>query len=94
MKPYLLLIGAILLAGCSAQKGAETFKDPWSGNCSSGEYAVFSANGSVCEPPRACLSDLDCKYLEVDKLPPRVGSCSGGRCTAFCGSGMIRECLN
>jgi len=89
---------AVALSGCTA-KEPQRIPDPWSENCSAGTYAIFNtsdtsgANAS-CEAPRACSNESDCAYLEIGKLPPRVGACVAGSCKAYCGSGIIRECYN
>src|SRR4029453_6667211 len=71
----LLVVGLLILLLYGCTQKPEGIRDPWSANCSSGTYSV---NGS-CEQPRSCVSDSDCSYLEVGKLPPRSGICVSGR---------------
>lgn len=90
---FAVLLLPFLLSGCISG-GPRTIQDPWSRNCTAGSYAVFEGEGISCEEPRACSSDSECAYLDVGELPPRAGACSGGRCTAYCGSGILTECAN
>ncbi len=71
---------------------SDMLRDPWSANCTAGTYAIFSEDSYSCEPLKPCTDDSECKYLEIDNLPPRSGECIDGQCKVFCGSGIIREC--
>jgi len=64
--------------------------DPYSADCRSG----MAGTDSGCVPLLDCKSDLDCKYLEKDNLPPRYGRCEYEKCKTYCGSGRIMECVN
>jgi hypothetical protein len=91
-------IAVFALSGCAA-KEPQRIQDPWSENCSAGTYAIFGTSDTSganvsCEAPHACSNETDCAYLEIGKLPPRVGACVAGACRAYCGSGIIRECYN
>jgi|WetSurMetagenome_2_1015567.scaffolds.fasta_scaffold07499_6 hypothetical protein len=101
MKPstnyiWLALFAAFLLAfsGCAAEKQKTSFKrDKWSETCPDGSYSVLDDDeGYVCAPLRTCIEDADCKYLELNKVPPRVGKCVERKCKAYCGSGTEWEC--
>jgi hypothetical protein len=101
MKPstnyiWLALFAAFLLAfsGCAAEKQKTSFKrDTWSETCPEGSYSVMDDDeGYVCAPLRTCIEDADCKYLELNKMPPRVGRCVDKKCKAYCGSGTEWEC--
>ena len=97
MRRILLLLLAFALFGCAgtARSGEpEPIADPWSASCPSGTLAVYSAHNATCEAPHPCISNADCGYLEIDKLPPRVGYCDSGMCKAACGSGISRPCIN
>lgn len=75
-------------------------RDTWSLNCTEGEYGIYNDSLGVdapgfflrCESLANCTADTDCDYLTIGKLPPRSGVCASGKCKAFCGSGILREC--
>ncbi len=98
MKAVAILLIALALSGCASQvaqlPSANATADPWSAACARGTYAVYSGDNFTCVAPRSCASSKDCGYLEIDKLPPRVGYCEQGRCMAACGSGISRPCVN
>ncbi len=98
MKAAFLLLIALALSGCSSQvaqlPSANATADPWSAACARGTYAVYYGDNFTCVPPRPCSTSADCSYLEISKLPPRVGFCEQGRCMAACGSGISRPCVN
>jgi hypothetical protein len=100
----IIVVGSIIallittsFAKSRSQNGAdENLWNVYSKQCDAKQYAVYgTANASgtfLCEESIACRTDADCEYLEIDKLPPRIGSCVNGSCTATCGSGVIRQC--
>jgi hypothetical protein len=92
---FALLAAFLLLAsGCASKEEKTTYKrDTWSLNCPEGAYSVVSdEDGYVCSPLRSCVDDDDCVYLQLDKVPPRVGKCVENKCKAYCGSGDPWEC--
>jgi len=100
MKPssyyiWLALFAAFLLAfsGCVSDKKTTFKRDTWSENCPNATYSVAEdMEGYVCTPLKTCAGDADCKYLDLNKVPPRVGKCVNQKCKAYCGSGTEWEC--
>ena len=74
-------------------------KDIWSLGCKSNTYGIYESTNPLanneshtCQSLNQCKTDQDCKYLEIDSLPPRIGQCINNQCKAICGSGRIWEC--
>jgi hypothetical protein len=95
-KFWLILFAAFLLlfCGCSTSQNTGTFKrDKWSESCPDKMYRVNDpADGLVCKSLKACSADSECKYLELNNMPPRFGKCVNDLCKAYCGNGTEWEC--